>query len=214
MKHSRYLIVFALLMLVPTAAFAQQRFEIAPFFGWRHGNDISDVSGVAINLDSGATYGFTADVTVYNNLQAEFIFSYRDGPGEVFIPDNLPEEGDNPTGRFPIEGTQNYYQGGLLYNFPLANPNIRPFIVGTLGAANFKSSTGESSTRFSLSGGAGIKVFFNRNIGIRGEYRLFGTSTNFVGRGGWCDWWGWCYTFLTTKYLYQSQFSAAVIIGF
>jgi hypothetical protein len=54
----------------------------------------------------------------------------------------------------------------------------------------------------------------SRNIGFRGEYRLFSTSTNFTGRGGWCDWWGFCYTFLTNQYLYQSQFSAALTIGF
>jgi len=213
MKYSRYLLVFALLLVIPTAAFAQQRFEFAPSVGWRHGNDISDVSGIAVNLDSGVTYGFTVDVTIYNNLQAEFIYSYRDGPGNVFIPPGLPDAGDNPSGRFDIAGKQVYYQGGILYNFELMDPNLKPFIVGTLGAANFNSG-GQSSTNFSLSAGAGIKYFFTKNIGFRGEYRLFSTSTNFLGVGGWCDWWGWCYTVLTTKYLYQSQFAASVIIGF
>ena len=212
MKYSRYLLVFAMLLVIPTAAFAQQRFEIAPFVGWRHGNDVSDVSGIAVNLDSGVTYGFMVDVTIYNNLQAEFIYSYRNGPGNVFIPASVPPEG-NPSGTFDIEGKQIYYQGGLLYNFELMNPKLKPFVVGTLGAANFNSN-GQSTTNFSLSVGAGIKYFFSDNIGFRGEYRLFSTNTNFVGVGGWCDWWGWCYTALTSKYFYQSQFAASLIIGF
>jgi len=215
MRYAKHLLIFAILLMIPTAALAQNRFEVSPYVGWRHGNDISDVSGVAVNLDSGVAYGFMIDVGITSNLYAEFIYSYRNTTGNVFIPPGLPETG--PTGNFDIEGKVNYYQGGLLYQWDLQNPMIKPFIVGTLGAANMSSdSAGESfsNTQFSWSGGAGIKVMFTKNIGFRGEYRLFGTSTNFVGRGGWCDWWGFCYTFLTNRYLYQSQFAAALTVGF
>ncbi len=211
MKYARHALIFAILLMIPSAALAQNRFEISPYFGWRHGNDISDVSGVSVDLDSGVAYGFMVDVGVTDNLYAEFIYSYRETMGQVFVPPNLPEPG--PSGTFDIEGNVDYYQGGLLYQWDLANPMIKPFVVGTIGAASMRSG-GESNTRFSMSGGAGVKVMFSRNIGFRGEYRLFSTSTNFVGRGGWCDWWGFCYTFLTNKYLYQSQFSAGLTIGF
>jgi opacity protein-like surface antigen len=215
MRYAKHLLIFAILLMIPTAALAQNRFEVSPYVGWRHGNDITDVSGVAINLDSGVAYGFMVDVGITSNLYAEFIFSYRDTGGQVFIPDNLPEVG--PVGRFDVEGKVNYYQGGLLYQWDLANPMFKPFIVGTLGAANMSSdSAGESfsNTQFSWSGGGGIKVMFSKNVGLRGEYRLFGTSTNFVGRGGWCDWWGFCYTFLTNRYLYQSMFAVALTVVF
>jgi len=215
MRYAKHLLIFAILLVIPTAALAQNRFEVSPYFGWRHGNDISDVSGVSVNLESGVAYGFMVDVGITSNLYAEFIFSYRDTGGTLFIPDNLPEVG--PVGRFDIEGKVNYYQGGLLYQWDLANPKLKPFIVGTLGVANMSSDSGgesRSNNNFSWSGGGGIKYMFSKNVGFRGEYRLFGTSTNFVGRGGWCDWWGFCYTFLTNKYLYQSQFAAALTVGF
>jgi len=211
MKFARSALIFAILLMIPSAAMAQTRFEISPFFGWRHGSDISDVSGVRVDLESGAAYGFMVDVGITSNLYAEFVYSYRKTNGSVFIPPNLPEGGFS--GLLPIEGTVNYYQGGLLYQFDLRNPKLKPFVVGTLGVASM-SSGDQSSNRFSMSGGVGIKYMFSRNVGFRGEYRLFSTSTNFVDRGGWCDWWGFCYTFLTNKYLYQSQFAAALVIGF
>jgi opacity protein-like surface antigen len=211
MRYLKYALVATLLLMVPAAAMAQTKFEVSPYFGWRQGNDISDVSGVAVNLDSGATYGFMVDVGITDNLYAEFIYSYRKTDGTVFIPPDITEPG--PRGTYDIEGNVDYYQGGLLYQWDLRNPKVKPFIVGTLGAASFRSMD-QSSTRFSLSGGAGVKVMFSRNVGFRGEYRLFSTSTNFTGVGGWCDWWGFCYTFLSNKYLYQSQFAAAIIIAY
>jgi opacity protein-like surface antigen len=212
MRYGKHALIFAILLMIPSAALAQTKVEISPFFGWRHGSDVSDVSGVRVDLESGATYGFMVDVGITSNLYAEFIYSYRKTTGSVFIPPTLPEPG--PTGTVPLEGNVDYYQGGVLYQWDIrSHPKLKPFVVGTMGAASMRSA-GQSSTRFSLGGGGGVKYIFSRNIGFRGEYRLFSTSTNFVGRGGWCDWWGFCYTFLTNKYLYQSQFTAAIIIGF
>jgi len=212
MRFTRYALIVALLLLVPAAAAAQTKFEISPFVGWRHGNDISDISGLAVDLESGTAFGFMVDVGISDNLYVEFIYSYRKTPGQVFIPPDIEEPG--PTGTFDIEGNIDYYQGGLLYQWNIrSQPKLKPFIVGTLGAASIRSGD-ESSTRFSLSGGGGVKYMFTPNIGFRGEYRLFSTSTDFTARGGWCDWWGFCYTFLTNKYLYQSQLAVAVVIGF
>jgi len=211
MRYAKYALILAVLLMIPSAALAQNRFEISPFVGWRHGNDINDVSGIRVNLESGVAYGFMVDVGITSNVYAEFIYSYRKTNGRLFVPPGLPEAG--PVGEFDIEGNIDYYQGGLLYQWDLRNPKLKPFIVGTLGASSMRSGD-QSSTRFSWGGGAGIKYMFSKNIGFRGEYRLFSTSTNFVGRGGWCDWWGFCYTFLTNQYLYQSQFSAGLTIGF
>lgn len=211
MRFFKYAAVVALLFMVPSVAMAQTRFEVSPFFGWRQGNDVGDISGVSIDLDSGATYGFMVDVGITDNLYGEFIYSYRKTDGSVFIPPDVSPTG--PVGTFDITGNVDYYQGGLLYQFQLRNPMVKPYIVGTLGAGSFRSMD-QSSTNFSLSGGAGVKLMFSRNVGVRGEYRLFSTSTSFTGVGGWCDWWGFCYTFLTDQYLYQSQFSAAIILAY
>ena len=216
MMKRMYAVVFALVAvtLLPTAAQAQQtRFEVTPFVSWRHGNDITDTSGISVNLESGVAYGFMVDVNVTSNVQLEFIYSYRRTSGDVFVPPGLPEPG--PTGTFPIRGNVDYIQGGVLYQWDLANPGIKPFIVGTLGVASLRPANEDlSRSRFSWSGGAGAKVMISPNVGIRTEYRIFSTSTDFVGRSGWCDWWGFCYTFLTAKRLYQSQLTAGLILAF
>lgn len=129
------------------------------------------------------------------------------------VPLGLPEAG--PVGTFDITGNVDYFQGGVLYQFDLANPQLKPFIVGTLGAASMRSpGVDTSTTNFSWSAGLGAKFMFSRHIGVRTEYRVFSSSTNFVGRGGWCDWWGFCYPFLTSQCLYQSQLAAGLIIAF
>ena len=195
----------------PAAAWAQTKVEISPFVAWRHGNDLRDVSGITVDLESGTAYGFMVDVSVMPNVQVEFVYSnFRTG-ASVFVPVDIPGGPITAQG----DGNIDYYQGGLLYQWDLQNPKIKPFIVGTLGAAYIRPvAVDESTWSFSWSGGMGVKIFFNEHIGIRTEYRIFSTSTEFVGRGGWCNWWGFCYTFLTSQRLYQSQVAAALIIGF
>lgn len=212
MRSMRYAVIVALLLMIPSVALAQTRFEVTPHFAWRHGNGISDVSGLDVELDSGVAFGFMIDVALTDNLYAEFIYSHRSTPGSVFVPANI--DPDIPSGTFDIEGDVDYYQGGLLYQFDTRYVGLKPFIVGTLGAGALSPEGVDGSTNFSVSFGGGVKYMFSRNIGFRGEYRLFSTSTDFVERGGWCDWWGFCYTGLFEQYLYQSQFSAGIIIGF
>ncbi len=212
----QYVVVLALIaaVLVPAAAQAQEtRVEFTPYFAWRHGNDVNDTSGIRVNLESGVAYGFMVDVNVTSNVQIEFIYSARRTDGTLFVPPGLPELG--PVGTFPFSGDVDYFQGGILYQFDLANPNIKPFVVATLGAASMRpDQVDESRTRFSLSAGIGAKLMVSKHVGVRTEYRIFSTSTDFVGVGGWCDWWGFCYTFLTSQRLYQSQVTAGLIIAF
>jgi opacity protein-like surface antigen len=218
MKLYKLLLVLLVITLVPSAAFAQQKFEIAPFAGWQHGNDIFDQpTGTRIDMSSGSAYGFIVDVSLTENLQAEFIYNRRSTTVDVTAP---PQDGfpDGITIRdAPV--TANYYQGGLIYNFPIWNkPQFKPFVGFGLGVASFSENVDEveakATNNFSWSAVGGFKYFFNKNIGFRGEYRLFSTSTNFVQKGYWCDWWGWCYTFASKQNLWQSQFNAALVIGF
>jgi opacity protein-like surface antigen len=218
MKLYRLLFVLLAIALVPSAAFAQQQFEIAPFAGWQHGNDIFDQpTSTRLDVANGSAYGFIIDVSLTENLQAEFIYNRRSTTVDVTAP---PQEGF-PDG-INIQGAPvigSYYQGGLIYNFSIWNkPEFKPFIGFGLGAASFKENDdradAQSTSNFSMSFAGGVKYFFTKNIGFRGEYRLFSTNTDFVQRGYWCDWWGWCWTFASKEYLWQSQFIGALVIGF
>ena len=90
MRSMRYIVVAALLLIVPSVALAQEtRFEVTPHFGWRHGNDVSDVSGLSVDLDSGVAFGFMVDVRLTGGLYAEFIYSRRSTGGVVFVPPGI-----------------------------------------------------------------------------------------------------------------------------
>lgn len=210
-RSMRYVLTAALLLIVPSAALAQTKFEVSPYVGWRDGNDVRDRSGLAVQFDSGVAYGFIVDVAITRNLYAEFTYSYRDTGGRFIVPPEV--DPFTPTGAFDFTGTLNYYQGGIIYHFETRYPAMRPFLFASIGGARL-SAEGATSSNLSGTVGGGLKYMFTDNIGVRGEYRLFVTDTDFVGRGAWCDWWGFCYSVLTTQYLYQSQFAAGLIVGF
>lgn len=217
MKIQRLLPVVVLALLVPTAAFAQQRFEVAPFIGWQHGNDIFDQpSGGRVDVANGAAYGFIVDVSLTDNLQAEFIYNRRSTTVDVTAPGT---EDRDPVNIQDAPIIANYYQGGIIYKFDIyTQPNLKPFIGAALGASQLAENDDRvdvsGTSRFSWSITGGLKYFFTENIGFRGEYRLFSTRTDFVQRGYWCDWWGWCWTFASYQNLWQSQFTGALTIGF
>ena len=218
MKLYKLLFVLLAITLVPSAAFAQQRFEIAPFAGWQYGNDIFDEpTGTRVEVANGSAYGFIVNVSLTENLQAEFYYGRRSTTVEVTAPPQQGFPGGVDIPDAPV--TANYYQGGLIYNFSIWNkPQFKPFIGVGFGATSLKENSDDfeaaGTTNFSMSVVGGIKYFFTDNIGFRGEYRLLSTNTNFVNRGVWCDWYGWCWTFASAQYLWQSQFNAALVIAF
>ncbi len=68
----QYVVVLALIaaVLLPAAAQAQQtKVGFTPYFAWRHGNDVSDTSGIRVNLDSGVDLtpqnGFRGNLTIW-----------------------------------------------------------------------------------------------------------------------------------------------------
>ena len=81
-----------------------------------------------------------------------------------------------------------YYQIGAVKSMP--NGNIEPFGAFTLGAARFhEKDYNENLWRFSITAGAGVKIFFNEKIGIKlqGDFMMplyFQGVGFFFGGGG------------------------------
>ena len=91
MRYLKYLIVVTVLAGVPATAWAQQSVvEVSPYVGWRHGNDISDVSGVSVDLDSGTAFGFMVDVRVTNNVLWSSSTATAEPPGRCSCPPACP----------------------------------------------------------------------------------------------------------------------------
>jgi hypothetical protein len=84
-----------------------------------------------------------------------------------------------------------YFHVGMLVQGD--NPEVTPFFVASAGATRLDPDVpgADTESRFSVSLGGGVKVFFSRNIGLRFEGRGFWTAIDdsdddFCDRG--CDW--------------------------
>ena len=68
-------------------------------------------------------------------------------------------------GRAPV--TLDHYLGDFTYEWDIQEAKaVRPFVIGSLGAARL-STPASSSTRFTFGLGAGVKIFPQRHWGVR-----------------------------------------------
>ena len=203
MKKSALLVV--LLLILPTTLAAQDRrdddwrrrrgyddaprrdaFELTPFAGFRWGGTVysSDVFGFNDELQVAASPSFGADLAIplggtgmKLTLMANHQASELESGGGLFEPDE--EFGD-----FDVT----YFHGGLQIPFGRSR-NAVPYGVVSAGLArldpNLRGVTAE--TRFSASGGIGIKLPMSRNAAIRLEGRGYFTSLEEASDCSFCD---------------------------
>ena len=63
----------------------------------------------------------------------------------------------------------NQFQGDFTHEYILEDwpAWARPFVIGSVGATHLSAGPNSSFTRFSFGLGGGIKVYFNRHMGLR-----------------------------------------------
>ena len=160
--------------LVPATTFAQPaRVELTPFAGYRSEATVDSSSDLGLNrnvrFDSSAFYGVALDIPLTHNWQIELLAnrqktSLRFDHGLLSPAQKL---GDI---------TLDYYQAGFLYQW--GRGQVNPYVVVTGGAArldpDFPEVTAEDYFAGSL--GAGVKVFFSPNVGLRFDARGYWTN--------------------------------------
>ncbi|HUP44444.1 MAG TPA: outer membrane beta-barrel protein [Thermoanaerobaculia bacterium] len=221
-------LIVVLFLLIPSSLFAQNidrgrepwrerpaayrtpawnLFEITPFGGYRYGG--------TIYADRSLLYGFDAEVESGGNLGVNLGIPIGGTPMKLELMVNQQRtfltSGSGLFGRgvrlddFDIT----YYHAGL--QVPFGNPHAAtvPFIVLSGGLANLRPDIRgvEAENRFSASAGIGVKVPFNRNVGLRVEARGYYTSTgNDDCRG--------CYYYDDYSDLYQGETNVGLVISF
>ena len=89
--------------------------------------------------------------------------------------------------------------------------NIRPYIMGSVGATHVSGSVTRNFTRFSVGIGAGVKFFVTRHVGFRvqGEYVpiLISPEVGFICGGG-------CIIRIRTQLASQGEFAAGPLFRF
>jgi hypothetical protein len=187
-------LLFLLLLIIPTAVFAQDRdrdrddrwrerryqprhrnmFELTGFGGFRWGGTLyadqtnfRDDFQVANSGNFGASLGIPIGLA---DMKLELMANRQNTHLQVreglFNPDERVSDFD-----------VSYYHAGLQVPFNNST-GVTPFVVVSAGVANLDINVPGLSqeTRFSMSGGVGVKVPFNRNVGLRVEARGYFTS--------------------------------------
>jgi len=143
------------------------QFELTPFVGYRVGGSIEDeTTGKSIDLNNNGSYGLIFNIRQKANTQYEFGWSHQDTSVDQSDLNGNPAKLKLAIDIFQIGGT-------YLWDGDLA----RPFLVATIGAANYRprSGDGNSDTFFAFIIGGGWKLWPTRRFGLRLEGRYYGT---------------------------------------
>lgn len=184
-------LAFALaLALAAAPALAQDsyRFELTPQAQFRWGGELagenSAISDFDLDVNEGEAFGLTFDIPLSSNIQLELLASRQST--DLRFDEGI--FGDDAT---VADIDIAYYHVGVL--FQGGSREVVPFFVASAGATNLDPDVpgASSETRFSLSLGGGVKVFFTDNIGMRFEGRGFWTAIDSDGDSDCrhrCDW--------------------------
>ena len=214
----RYTLLLILILVVPSSLHAQYRnyrrdsprdsaVERPPFAGYRYGGTIfadqSDLFTRDVDLASSADFGAALGVPLGDTgMKIELMVSHQEteleSGGGLFNP-------ADPVADIDVT----YYHAGLLFPFARSR-NATPFVIISAGIANLdpKVLGVTSENRFSASAGVGVKVPFNRNLGLRVEARGYYTST-----GNQDDRCSRCY-YDYNHDLYQGETNIGLVISF
>ncbi len=160
-----------------SAALAQAQFQITPTAGYRTSGKLTAADRDFLNeadleVDKSSVFGVIVDIPfsqsgfglelLANRQKSAFTFD-----GGLFEPSE--RLGD-------VELT--YLQAGIYYEW--GGGQVVPFISVTGGITRIDPKFGnlEAEDRGSASLGGGVKIFFNRNIGVRLEGRGYWTDLN------------------------------------
>jgi hypothetical protein len=215
-----------LVLTVSTSAFAQSidrdrdrwrerrtfypretQFELTMFGGYRYGGtlyaDRTDLFGVDLDVESSANWGGSVGIPLGDSpMKLELMVNRQDthlraGSG-LFEPNERIADFD-----------VTYFHGGVQIPFSHSQ-SATPFFVISAGIANLDPQIiGVSAeNRFSASAGLGVKVPFNRNVGLRVEARGYFTSlgNNDDNRCFRCD--------FNDRNLYQGETNVGLLISF
>jgi opacity protein-like surface antigen len=110
------------------------------------------------------------------------------------------------------------YHAYLAYNFGSPTAAVRPYLLGGFGATAYgpvRATVGTqekdivSTTEFSSTWAAGVRVYPHKNVG----FRLEGRWTPNMDYGWWCNSDSGCYVVLNSRGQYSNQIEVAVGLG-
>ncbi len=199
-----------------------KRFELQPFGGFSASGSIpltgdDGVDHGSIHVSSTYNLGatFAVNLNPLDAVEASWQRQLTDGrlPTAIVVPQASGSSTD-----FDLRIGQ--YHCNFLHHYLSADPKAMPYVMAGLGATTYRASrAGWSGSRsyFSFSVGGGVKYFFTRNLGIRGEARWSPTLISASDSSFWCSVGGagaTCVVHLKTSLQHQMDVTGGVIFRF
>jgi hypothetical protein len=191
--------------LLPGISSAEQTVEVAPFIGQRYGGSFMDSNtGANFEVADATAFGLVADFDLEPDKQIEILLSRQNT--------NLSTNDPLFTGNPLFDLTIDYYHLGGLYMLPDYD-KVRPFVSGTFGITRMDPKRADltTETRMSLSLGAGAKIFFTKNLGLRFDVRGIYTALN-ADTAIFCS--GGCAIKVNSSGFLQTELTAALMMRF
>lgn len=190
--------------VILSASFASaQNAEITPYLGYRFGGNFTNKErSTAFNVQNSPAFGAIFDYKVHDFILVEFHWSHQGSTLEL-TRDEQQVETDISIDNF---------HGGVL--FQGGTRDLHPYFVASVGATHFGIQGTESSTKFSLGVGGGMKGLVTERIGWRFEFRGFTTFTSIEDSYEVCDVWGCVDVNSTGTVFWQAQILGGVTIAF
>jgi len=225
MKY-RIFAVLVLMFALSPSGLAQDfgknyKLEFAAFFGYTFSEGIrfgpDNISGGRlidkITPKSGPTWGFQADLLAGEMNGFGFQFSEQWSKMEL-----TGAAGEK------VEITDmkvRNYHGIFTFNFGAPNDTLRPFLFIGLGMTqyspdNIQGNSVDSFSKFSTTGGGGVKLFQNKHLGVRLSARWTPTYIRSKPGGFWCSpyWLGGCWIINEPNYSHAVEMAGGLILRF
>ena len=140
------------------------RFDVSPIVGYRTGMTFLTAQngqnpGPRLVLDAKSSYGMAIGFRLNEENLVEFRWSRQDT--RLHLDDGTPASN--------TRALLDQFHGDFTHEYILDEwPGwARPFVMASIGATHVAGGTSSSFTRFSFGLGGGIKVHFNRHLGLR-----------------------------------------------
>jgi len=166
---SAVLLAASLALEAAAPAIAAERFEIAPFLGYRIGGDFQDeVTDSDLEVDESSSFGLAVSRSLDPGRRVEIW--YANQSSEISADDGAF------TGDPLFDLNVHYLHLGGTVVMDQARA-LQTFVSGGVGVTHFDPDRGglDSETRLSLSLGFGGKSYLTRNAGLRIDVRWIGT---------------------------------------
>lgn len=160
--------MFTLIILDPSALYAQSPIELTPFAGYMFGGKLRFYEG-ELKIHDAADYGLVLDIEMAPDTKLEIFWSQMNTQAQFNPYYNYEELRVEP-----FDMSVGYIQIGGVQEMDL--DNIRPFGAFTLGTTYFlpkdNANTYQDAWKFSVTLGGGVKIWFSDRVGIRLQGRL------------------------------------------